>query len=142
MAKTGRYIHRLDLQPAAAAPINTSYAAPMTGSIYQTIVRPPGNDGQLTWKGFLGGVFLNFQQSSGTSTSVTIQLTTETPDNVLIPETTLGLFSTQGVAGRVHAAARIDVPVAVKADELFLYLKVNSGEVTPVLGDCFLTWAE
>jgi hypothetical protein len=142
MAKTGKYIHRIELQPADTPAIGTAYAEPMTGSIYATIPRPPGNDGQLTWKGHLGGIFFNAQQSTGTSTSITFQVTTESPDNVVVPETTLTLAPTQGVTNRVHAAARIDVPVVVKADTLFVYAKVNSGDVTPTDFDCFITWSE
>ena len=144
MAKYGHYIHRIELQPADTSTLTTSYpAAPMTGSIYATLVRPPGNAGQPKWEGHVSALQLIMSQSSGTSTSLTLQVFgKETNKEIVVPETELTLSAIPGRTGFLGCAARIDTDVVLKSENIYLWGKTNSGELEPVDDECFITWSE
>ena len=144
MAKYGSYRHRIELTPADTSVLTTSYpTAPMTGSIYATLIRPPGNAGQPRWDGHVSALQLIMSQSSGTSTSLTLQVFgKETNKEIIVPETELTLSAIPGRTGFLGCAARVDTDVVLESENIYLWGKTNSGELEPVDGECFITWSE
>ncbi len=125
--------------------INTDFEADEEVTIALNTPHPTRVVGQ-PFVGHLGALYVDVTVASGSPTKLTIRVTTSDvgDHSIILPDTEATLAAGISTAAQVSATYSIDVPYSdlTKTDTVYVFFKVDAGEINVAAGGVRLTWTD
>ena len=125
--------------------INTDFEADEEVTLALNTPHPKRVVGQ-PFVGHLGAMYVDVTVASGSPTKLTMRVTTSDvgDHSIIIPDTEATFAAGISTAAQVSATYSIDIPYSdlTKTDTVYVFFKVDAGEINVAAGAVRLTWTD